>query len=267
MTKRTKILIVCIVAVVFGVVAASGWYYFVYANRDSNPRNAATIGEIPLPAGYMRVAAEKGSFAAWLRALPLKERGAKVQVYQDREVANYQWLSAAVVDMPLLSNDEQCADVCMRLRAEYLFSKRQYTQISFVALNGEKLTYTGGNNRKAFERYMRNVYGRCNTTSLRKTLPKRDLEDLQIGDVFVYPHRTVAGKNRYGHAMMVVDMAVNKYNGKKIFLLIEGNTPARDMHILRNFNRFRNPWFVLDEDAESMRLNVFHFKADDLRYF
>lgn len=62
-------------------------------------------------------------------------------------------------------------------------------------------------------------------------------------------------------------MAENKYTGKKIFLLVEGNTPAREMHVLRNFNRFRNPWFVLDEDAESMRLNVFHFKADDLRHF
>jgi hypothetical protein len=62
-------------------------------------------------------------------------------------------------------------------------------------------------------------------------------------------------------------MAENKYTGKKIFLLVEGNTPAREMHVLRNFNRFRNPWFVLDEDAESMRLNVFHFKAEDLRHF
>lgn len=268
MTRRTKIwLIILVVLAVLGGMAAGGWYYFVYTNRDSNPRNAATIGELPLPAGYTRVAAEKGSFAAWLRALPLKERGAKVHVYKDRKVANYQWLSAAVVDMPLLSNDEQCADVCMRLRAEYLFSKGQYAKISFVALNGEKLTYTGGNNRKAFEQYMRNVFGRCNTTSLRKTLHERDLEDLQIGDIFVYPHRKVAGQNRYGHAMMVVDMAENKYTGKKIFLLVEGNTPAREMHVLRNLNRFRNPWFVLDEDAESMRLNVFHFKADDLRHF
>lgn len=268
MTRRTKIwLIILVVLAVLGGMAAGGWYYFVYTNRDSNPRNAATIGELPLPAGYTRVAAEKGSFAAWLRALPLKERGAKVHVYKDRKVANYQWLSAAVVDMPLLSNDEQCADVCMRLRAEYLFSKGQYAKISFVALNGEKLTYTGGNNRKAFELYMRNVFGRCNTTSLRKTLQERDLEDLQIGDIFVYPHRKVAGQNRLGHAVIVADMAVNKYNGKKLFLLVEGNTPAREIHVLRNLYRFRNPWFVLDEDAESMRLNVFRFEADDLRHF
>ena len=256
-----------IVLAVLAGVLAGGWYYFVYTNRDSNPRNAATIGELPLPIGYEREPAESGSYAAWLRALPLKERGAKVRLYKDNKVANYQWLSAAVVHMPLLSNDEQCADVCMRMRAEYLFSKGDYARISFVALNGEKLTYTGGNNRKAFEQYMRKVFGRCNTTSLRKSLQARELKDLQIGDIFVYPHRKVAGKNRLGHAVMVADIAVNTYNGKKIFLLIEGNTPARDVHVLRNFNRFFNPWFCLDEKAESMILNVFRFEAEDLRHF
>ena len=264
----TKIwLTIFIVLVVLGGMAAGGWYYFVYTNRDSNPRNAATIGELPLPMGYERIEVKTGSYGAWLRTLPLKERGATVHVYKDNKVANYQWLSAAVVDMPLLSNDEQCADVCMRMRAEYLFATGQYAKIAFVALNGEKLTYSGGNNRKAFEKYMRNVFGRCNTTSLCKSLSAKELKDMQIGDMFVYPHRKVAGKNRLGHAVMVADMAVNKYNGKKIFLLIEGNTPARDMHVLRNLNRFRNPWFMLDEDAESVRLNVFNFKASDLRHF
>ena len=67
MTRRTKIwLIILVVLAVLGGMAAGGWYYFVYTNRDSNPRNAATIGELPLPAGYTRVAAEKGSFATWL---------------------------------------------------------------------------------------------------------------------------------------------------------------------------------------------------------
>lgn len=267
MNPRTKWPIIGIVLAVTAGVMAGGWYYFVYTNRDSNPRNAATIGELPLPVGYERVSAESGSYAAWLRALPLKERGTKVHVYNGRKVANYQWLSAAVVDIPLLSNDEQCADVCMRMWAEYLYETGQYAKIAFVSLNGEKLRYTGGKNRKAFEQYLRNVFGRCNTTSLRKTLPSRELKDMQIGDVFVYPHRKVAGENRLGHAVMVADMAVNKYTGKKMFVLIEGNTPARDVHVLRNLNRFRNPWFKLDEDAENMRLNVFHFKAEDLRHF
>ena len=43
--------------------------------------------------------------------------------------ARFQWLSAAVIDMPMLSNAEQCADMPMRLRSEYLFSQGRYSEI------------------------------------------------------------------------------------------------------------------------------------------
>ena len=35
-------------------------------------------------------------------------------------------LATYLPGIPLLSNAEQCADVCMRLRAEYLFQTGQY---------------------------------------------------------------------------------------------------------------------------------------------
>jgi hypothetical protein len=66
---------------------------------------------------------------------------------------------------------------------------------------------------------------------------------------------------------MVVDVAINS-DGKKAFLLAEGNTPAREIHVMRNFeNPFRSPWFMLDEDAENLILSVFHYKASDLKSF
>ncbi|MBR4564106.1 MAG: hypothetical protein IKO26_06625 [Paludibacteraceae bacterium] len=268
MLRKTNIwLLLSIAVTVLGVVLAGGWYYFVFLNRDSNPHNAKNIGEVPLPIGYSRVPAKEGSYAAWLRSLPLRPRGSKVCLYNSLTPSNYQWLSAAVVDVPLLSNDEQCADVCMCMWAEYMFQTKQYGKIRFTALNGEQISYTSGADRKAFERYMRKVFGRCNTTSMRNSLKTRDLKNLQIGDIFVYPHRKVAGKNRYGHAVMVADMAVNKRTGKKVFLLIEGNTPARDIHVVRNLNRFHNPWFHLNEKDETLHLNVFKFSSKDLRHF
>lgn len=261
MKRRIILVLSCIVGV---MVIVAAWMFGQFST--SNLRNAKTIGELPPPIGYERVDAPQGSYAAWLRSLPLKKRGTKVYLFKDHRKANFQWLSAAVVDMPLLSNDEQCADVCMRMRAEYLYSAGQYAKISFTTLNGEKLTYSGGNNRKAFEQYMRQVFGSCNTTSLHRSLSARELKDMQIGDVFVYPHRNVAGKDRYGHAVMVADMAVDN-QGKKIFLLIEGNTPSRDIHIVRNFNPLLNPWHSLYEDAASVQLNVFRFKNTDLKQF
>ena len=48
-----------------------------------------------------------------------------------------------MVDLPLLSNAEQCADVCMRLRAEYLYNTGQYGSIRFQDVNGHTLRYQG----------------------------------------------------------------------------------------------------------------------------
>jgi hypothetical protein len=92
----------------------------------------------------------------------------------------------------------------------------------------------------------------------------RPLADMQPGDVFVYPARK---GQKYGHAVMVMDVAVNK-NGKKAFLLAEGNTPARGMHLMRNFlNPFRSPWFMLDENADMLILSVFHYHSNELKHF
>ncbi|MGN0187677.1 MAG: DUF4846 domain-containing protein [Paludibacteraceae bacterium] len=262
MTKRVLITVfVCI-----GLISILGGYAY-YSFRVSNPFNANTISDIPLPVGYERVQVEKGSFGEYLRSLPLKPNGTKVYLYRTRKLANYQWLSTGVVDLPLLSNDEQCADVCMHLWGEYMFHSKKYGNLSFTTVNGTKLQYSGGGNRRAFEQYMRKVYGLCNTTSLHCSLHSRELKDMKIGDVFVYPHRRIAGKDRYGHAVMVADMAVNRLTGKKIFLLVEGNTPARDIHILRHLNPFRNPWYQLDENDQVVRLLCFRFTNGQLKHF
>ena len=105
------------------------------------------------------------------------------------------------------------------------------------------------------------------TYSLSREMRQRPLADMQPGDVFVYAAVDRPGNHKYGHAIMVVDVAVSK-NGKKAFLLAEGNTPARDIHIMRNFeNPFRSPWFFLDDDAEVLLLSVFPYKSNELRHF
>lgn len=259
-----KILKRTIVGALLAVIAVGGFgLWILFGSKTSNPHNYKTIGEIPEPWGYERISGDDDGYAKFLRSLPLKVRGSKVQLYTGGD-SRLQPLCYAVVDLPLLSNAEQCADVCMRLRAEYLYNTGQYRRIRFQNVNGKTMHYGGGASRKAFERYLRNVYGVASTFSLSRELEQRRLKDMQPGDVFVYPARN--GK-RYGHAVMVVDVAVSK-SGKKAFLLAEGNTPARDIHVMRNFmNPLRSPWFMLDEDADNLILSVFHYKATELRHF
>ena len=261
-TIRKFFLYVLLLAVTGGCAVL--WLF--YGSKTSNPHNYATVGDIPVPWGYERIAGDDAAYSSYLRSLPLKGKGSKVQLFTGGE-SRFQSLNYAVVSLPLLSNEEQCADVCMRLRAEYLFNTRQYGKISFKNVNGKTMCYGGGSSRKAFERYMRKVYGVASTYSLSRELERRRLKDIQPGDVFVYAAADRPGNHKYGHAVMVVDVAQNK-QGKKAFLLAEGNTPARDIHVMRNFkNPFRSPWFILDEDADNLLLAVFRYKADELKHF
>lgn len=77
----------------------------------------ATIGAIPTPAGYHRLAGGEGSFGAWLRAVPLK-KGTTVYLYNGRPKEN-QDAQFAVLDISVGHEDlQQCADAVMRLRAQ-----------------------------------------------------------------------------------------------------------------------------------------------------
>ena len=77
-----------------------------------------------------------------------------------------------------MSNAEQCADACMRLKAEYLYQTGQYNKIKFQDVNGKSLRYSGGASREAFYRYLRRLYGVASTFSLCREMQPRALADI-----------------------------------------------------------------------------------------
>ena len=264
---KKKILITLGVLVGLAIVGVGVAFYLYRGPVLTNPRNYATVGDIPTPWGYERVASAKGDFTEYLRSLPLMERGSQLKLYTGGN-ARLQSRAYAVVDLPLLSNAEQCADVCMRLRAEFLFGNGQRGAIWFQDVNGVNMRYSGSASRKEFERYLRNVYANASTFSMKREMPRRKLLDMQPGDVFVYDagdrthHKYL--KVPSGHAVMVVDVAVDK-NGKKAFLLAEGNTPARDIHVMPNWlNPFASPWHYVDDDDESLFFCGTYYRGDEL---
>ena len=250
-----KVFIVIGVLVVIGLIACGIlWWY----SRTSNPWNASTVGDISTPVGYTRV---EGSYAEFMRSLPLKKRGSKVQLYTGGD-AQYQFLSTGVIDIPMLSNSEQCADMTMRLRAEYLFSRGRYSEIRFQNVNGNTLQYHGGASRKALEKFLKKAYGECSTFSVSRETTPRPISEVQPGDVLVYPARKLEGM---GHALIVIDVARNA--NKVAIMCAEGNTPARELHIVRNMNPISNPWFFFDGDEIMLWVSVFHFGKDELKHY
>ena len=199
-----------------------------------------TIGSISVPEGYTREPASAGSFGAWLRAVPLK-KDKTVYLYNGRVKPN-QSAQFAVIDIPVGKKDlQQCADVVMRLRAEYLYAQQQSKEIAFMDYSGKWYTWPGGANRQAFDNYLQNVFGWCGSASLEKQLkPVGVFSTIKAGDVLIkggFP----------GHAMTVVDIAINE-KGKKVFMLVQGYQPAQDMHLLINpINEGLSPWYEIPE--------------------
>ena len=207
-----------IIGIIIAGAAAFAWHY------SSNPWRASRVGEIPTPVGFKRE--EANDYTGFLRSLPMKKHGSKVRLYTGGK-ARLQFLSLGVIDLPLLSNSEQCADVTMRIRAEYLWKSGQYARIDFKDVNGQRHPYKGGSSRDAFERYLKATYDRSNTESVYKEPRQRSFGEVQPGDIFVYPSRR---KGAYGHAVLVADVAKNR-SGRTAVLCLEGNTPAREAHV------------------------------------
>ncbi len=242
-----------------------------------NP-DGMTIGErFHLPEGYSRVPVDDNPFGEYLRNLPLKPDGSRVKYYDGREKQADVYL--AVVDFALGDRDlQQCADAVIRLRAEYLYSKELYDEIAFHFVNGFNADFSkwsagfgisvDGNNvtwvqnddnnssYESFQKYLNIVYAYASTLSLTNELKPKDINDMKIGDVFIKGGSP-------GHAVIVVDMAVNESNGKRLFMLAQSYMPAQDIQILKG-QEDSCPWYVL-QDQGMISTPEWKFDTEELK--
>lgn len=217
------------------------------------------------PNGYKRISVESGSFAYYLRNLPLKEDGSKVKYYNGFIKPNF-WVYDAVIDMEIGErNLQQCADAVMRLKAEYLYNSDQFNKIHFNFTNGFRVDYsewmkgkrivvegnksywqkqtTPSNTYYSFRKYMDIIFAYAGTLSLSKEMTSVNLKDMKIGDVFIQGGSP-------GHAVIVVDIAVDSANNK-VFLLAQSYMPAQDIHVLKNPNNKKiSPWYNLNFEGD-----------------
>jgi hypothetical protein len=212
------------------------------------------------PKGFEREAVDSGSFAHYLRNLPLKEAGSLVKYYDGGSKSNYAY--EAVVDLDIgKRNLHQCADAVMRLKAEYLWDSKQYDKIHFNFTNGFRVDYSEwmkgkrmvvkgnktcwvngaarANNYQDFWKYMELIFNYAGTLSLDREMKSKPVDQMEIGDVFI-----LGGSP--GHAIIVADMVVNPTTGKKKFLLAQSYMPAQETQILKNPLDPMSPWYSTD---------------------
>ncbi len=244
--------------------------------------NTRTIKSISVPSGFERVKSQPNSFGEYLQKLPLKEEGARVYYYHGGVKENFgQYIE--VIDLEIGNKDlHQCADAVIRLRAEYLWRTKQYDDIQFNFTNGHRIKYSRwmngerikvqgnksswyksqdpNNDYNSFWEYLEEIFMYAGTYSLNKELKSKDLKNMEIGDVLIqggFP----------GHAMIIVDMAIHKSSGQKVFLLAQSYMPAQQTHIVTNpTNPDLNPWYELNSE-NSISTPEWHFSVNDLKSF
>lgn len=155
---------------------------------------------------------------------------------------------------------QQCADAIIRLRAEYLYSTGQFNMLKFhftsvdlyswidhskgirAIVNGNKVSFEKkakpDSSYNNFTKYLEVIFMYAGTISLEKEISKIE-EDSQIsiGDIIVVPGSP-------GHAVIIVDEAVNSKNEKN-FLITEGFMPTQSIHVLTNFDTDIGPWYKI----------------------
>ncbi len=242
------------------------------------PSGATIATRFALPTNYTRVTVEKNSFAEFLQKTELKSNGTLVHYYNGKEKPNK--VAAAVLNIDVGIKDlQQCADAVMRLRAEYLYQSKQYSTLHFNFTNGFKADYakwrTGyriavkGNkvswvkstkesiSYQSFREYMNMVFTYAGTASLSKELKLIFQKDMQIGDVLI-----LGGSP--GHAVIVVDMAINIKTNEKLFMIAQSYMPAQDIHVLINKNDPAiSPWYKLDLGAEQINTPEWDFFGNE----
>lgn len=252
----------------------------VYPWRHGPITSSETLAaRIPPPEGFTRTSAPEGSWAAWLRGLPLRPLGTPVLTFTGAPKAR-QDVHAAVVDMDVGASDlQQCADAVMRLRAEWLWASGRQRDIAFNYTGGGRVPFTrwATGNRPSetgkvwrsgakadasyagFRRYLKHVMTYAGTYSLERELVTADMSSIAAGDVFIkggFP----------GHAVLVADVAVNPTTGEKRFLLLQSYMPAQDIHVLVNpGDENGSPWYALP--SAELVTPEWTFPAGSLRHW
>jgi len=251
----------------------------IVTNTISNPNYIKKEGNsiatrVLIPKGYKRVTYPKNSFQEYLRNYKLKEYGSKIINYDGSKYFAQHWHDA-ILEVPVPKNGlQQCADALMRIRAEYLWEQNRKDEIGFKFTSGHYCSWKGysqgyrpkikgnkvtfhktavANTSKAnFYKYLNLIYTYAGTASLHTELSKVKINNLQIGDMLVQPGFP-------GHIEMIVDEVINE-SKNKLFVLAQGNTPAQNVCLLKNFeNETISPWYEFSK-GKAVYTPSYHFE-------
>lgn len=234
-------------------------YPWLQDSREFPKPDATLQARFPTPPGYARVSVEPGSFAEWLRSLPMAPEGTPAKSFDGKEtLAGDDDYLAGVVAIDVGTSDlQQSSDVIVRLHAEYLWSRGERDKISYLSatkLNmplsrwekGQRLIANGASvfwavkgkpaeiDHAEFRKYLDSIFNWANSSSLSpRSTPVTDPKELLAGDFFLQSQSP-------NHVAIVLDLA-EKPSGERVALLGQARNPAESIHVVRPGKA--TPWF------------------------
>ena len=235
------------------------------------------------PKGFFWLKEQPVSFGEYLVNFPLHPPDFPVRDYRAVPVDN-QNNHIALLKIDVGDKDlQQCADAWMRLYAEYLWSRKRFTEIGFEFTSGQ---YFGWNEYRkgirtrevrkkvsfyesgiteesytAFRDYLNIIFRYAGTISLdRESVAVTENSDIRTGDFIIRPGSP-------GHSVIIVGVAADS-GGKRLYLLAESFMPAQDIHILKNpSNPKISPWYELDVNAPKTVTAKYVFRPTSIKRF
>jgi hypothetical protein len=258
----------CLVGMALLVGAASAGAVD-YPWLSTTPAASSTLhARIAAPDGFTRIALAEGSYAHWLRHLPMMAEGTPVRAFDGRVLERQ---PMGVIDLDVGDRDlQQCADTLMRLRAEYLRASGRADEVAFHFVSGDLARWTDyraglrpdfdrprgrpiawrkrsgaptGDGERVWRGYLRLVFGYASTLSLGAYNPTpkvRTAADIRPGDFFV-----LGGAP--GHTVVVLDVATSAAGDVRL-LIGQGFMPAQSMHLVPTPNG--GAWHTLDAQGQ-----------------
>jgi hypothetical protein len=197
---------------------------------------------LPVPPGWERLPAKASTFGEYLQRLLFEPTDSTF--FWDGTIGIYHPV-AAIHRLKNLTENQQCADVIMRLNSDY---KRSIgVEIHWHDVNGKLKIWKGDN----YDRFMNGIYNYSNTYSLYKfDSYKVKLADMLPGDILILPGFP-------GHVVMVTD--VLKKGDKIKIAIVEGFTPAVQPFLYKSGEDIHLEW------NKGVTVSGYHFDEDNLR--
>lgn len=230
------------------------------------------------PRGFTRVDAPEGTFAAWLRHLPIAPVGTPVTLSSGKIVipASDPRLAAAIALQPHSGRLLSGPNMLIRLRAEYewaddlrdtlafhltsghLVAWKKWSEGVRPVIAGKQVTFKDGgdhdDSRSNFCAYLESMFQYTSTLSLIDDTRPIDDATVAAGDMFLCSRSKAP-------PLVVLDVATSE-TGEVRLLLGRCGMPAQTFHVLCAADGA--PWFTMNRD-QSFEVDGIEYQIEHLR--